>query len=365
MLFSLVACTPAAQQPVEKEGGQAPFISLSTSISPTLSQGSKDFLIEVFPDAPPQEQAMIDSVYSNRLLRHGAGFATASPDGVLAIDAVGGTKHLLSSNASSVLTDAASSPKASVSAFAFNIGSSVEPEQHNIMIVDGSAVHEVLSHSFPMGLTACDDGRVFWVDAPLKNAQRVPELARFTPSGNTDRYPLSPDVPLAGLDSIIDCQSENASFTVFDPEGSIELVAVRDSFGENPAVARKKFDPQAIETIPQGYGRYDGELFTVDRAGHIHVRKGFVHPSIEIHSLPLDGEQVIAVTYDGPRLLILHAPSQDISSTSITEVHLKSPKIPISTVKVSLYDEDLRSLIRGTEDEEMLTSFFFSTTQRE
>lgn len=327
----LAGCVQDVERQEQKgEAQTAPltFVGLASPVDLPLQDDYINALVGFSADGSPDVLATSPVVYSNTLTRVDDGFALAAATGVELYDASGSLKQHFEAEVSGMLTVATSSENNSHASFAYNVGDQEAPEKHSILTVSNGGQQFAESNSFPMGLTTCEDGRVLWVDVdgPLASMsndpaadERVAVLVGADPDGTVRRSPLSEDIPLAGNDAVIDCGSENASFTVFDEQQNVQLVVVEDAFSPEMQTSQVKLDPPPpVSALPRHGGTYNGAYYSVLENGSVSIRRGFQDPVLSLEKLDLGGDRPLFATFDGAFVTVAHYPGEDDSATRAT-----------------------------------------------
>lgn len=327
----LAGCTQDIERQSQKgEPPAAPssFIGLASPVDLPFQDNYVNALIGFSEPGDPRVLKTSPVVYSNTLMRFDDGFAFATPTGVEVYDDSGLLNQKYEAEASGMLMLATSSANYSHVSFAHNVSSPEQPERHSIQTISDGGQRFTESNSFPMGLTTCDDGRVMWVDVDgslpvmsenLAADERVAVLVRADSDGTVTRTPLSDDIPLAGNDAVIDCDSENASFTVFDEQQNVQLIVVEDAFSSEVRTSWVKLDPPPpTSTLPRNGGAYNGTYFSVLNDGSVSIRKGFQEPVLFVEKLDLDGDKPLFATFDGAFVTVVHYLPEDDSISRAT-----------------------------------------------
>lgn len=325
------------------------FVGMGSPIDLPPKDSYVDALVGFSPEGRSKILATTPVIFANTLVKVEDGIALATEAGIEVYDSSGSFKKRYATGISGMLGGATSSADYSHASFAFNTSNEEDQEKHTILTFSSEDQHLADSNSFPMGLTTCNDGRVLWLDTegeiPSVTGEDIVDergavLARMNLDGTVSRELLSPDIPLAGGDAVIDCDSESASFTVFDEKQNVQLVVVKNAFSPEVDISQRELDPPPpISTLLNYSGTYDGTYYALLDDGSISTRSGFEQPEMTLEKIDLGEDKPLFATFSGAFVTIVHYPLGNDYDVRATVFSLKNLSCHSETQSLGFWAE--------------------------
>lgn len=332
---AMAGCGGAAEQiPEHPEGdaGRARYIGLSQELpqQKSIPQTVTDKAFVIYESGSVAAPGNVDMSSDSRLGRYLDGFAVASKGRIFITDHAGRLSGEIAVPADAWPVNATWSEGARTLAAVFD-GHESGAESVTMAVLFDDDMLTVETEAWPEGVTACDDGSVFWLEGEGEAAV----AKKLAVDGAVEEAGA-----LIGVGTVtyaaFDCDNGALTAVVADDAGSAKRVTVAGRTGEHGADRVEDEIPSLwVSSMPRSSGVAGGAGFTVKRDGtyqRIPLEPG---EKVTTGRFDIGDADVWALTFDGESIVVVHRRESEEADLEITTFDAVDPSKSRNRVAIS------------------------------
>ncbi|MEJ5927593.1 hypothetical protein WG915_03050 [Corynebacterium sp. H128] len=269
----------------------------------------------------------MESVYNGQAVRFQDGFLTTTRTDFILLSKSGSETDRIPHSDHSILTDIKSSENNQAVAIVFNEGFGPLKAGNVLYLQTQDRQARAESNYFPLALTVCDDGNLFWVDRDANQA-----LAKSLSIDGRQTEMQIPLQPSETIDGIFDCNRKSLDL-VIQSGPATQKVRIANPLDSPQLEFRETVDKLWPLEVPRGSQMLGQGLLTVKRDGSFQlIDTEPTVPTIE-GKFNIGEGMVISATFDDPLVSIDFITPQD-GETNIATFRISKPNESNALTKI-------------------------------